>query len=163
MPLNGNNWTLYNTDLPNMAIEDMEVMWGTNTIRAATWGRGLWEYTLVGRADYPAIIKTDITTTPDDQLPIANIDQFVTSVISYDHTLTSVFVKWSNNNQSFNNTITMSNTIDSTWVSNTAIPGAAVGTKNIFLKFLLWEAMVTPPKPTNLCTLPNQPVLHLAT
>jgi len=135
MPLNGTTWALYNTDLPNMAIEDMEVMWGTNTVRAATWGRGLWEYTLVGRSDYPAIIKTNITDTPDDQVPMAYVDQYVTSVISYDHTITNAYVKWSTNNQSFNNTITMSNTIDSTWVSDSPIPGAGVNSKTYFKVF----------------------------
>ncbi len=135
MPLNGNSWSLYNTDLPNMAIEDLEVMWGTNTIRAATWGRGLWEYTLVNRSDFPAIVTTKITDTPTDESPTAFADQFVTSVISYDQNITSAYVKWSENNQTFSNTIAMTNTIDSTWVSNTPIPGVAINSKIYFKVF----------------------------
>ncbi len=132
MPLNGSSWTLYNPDLPNMAIEDMEVMWGTNTIRAATWGRGLWEYTLVGRSDFPAIIKTNITDTPTDEAPVEMVDQYITSVISYDFNITSAYVKWSLNDQTFNNTLTMTNTVDSTWVTTNPIPGAAVNSQIFF-------------------------------
>lgn len=135
MPLNSNSWTLYNTDLPNMAIEDLEVMWGTNTIRAATWGRGLWEYSLVGRNDYPAITSTKTTTLPTESLPTAFAPQHVTSIISYDFNVTSVYVKWSENNQLFNNTIQMTNTIDSTWVTNSPIPGVAVGSTVYFKVF----------------------------
>jgi hypothetical protein len=133
MPLNGNTWTLYNSNLPNMAIEDLEIMWGTNTLRAATWGRGLWEYALVNRTDYPAIIFTEITDIPNEQLPLPQIPQYVTSVISYDNTVTSAFVKWSENNLLFNNTINMTNTVDSTWVSDTPIPGMGANT-NIYFK-----------------------------
>ncbi|MDX1349492.1 MAG: GEVED domain-containing protein [Putridiphycobacter sp.] len=135
MPLNSTSWTLYNPDLPNMAIEDLEVMWGTNTIRAATWGRGLWEYSLVGRHDFPAIIRTSITDPPTDQTPTPFAPQQVTSVISYDQTITSAYVKWSENNQLFNNTITMSNTVDSTWVTDTPIPGIALNAKIFFKVF----------------------------
>ena len=135
MPLSGSTWTLYNTDLPNMAIEDMEVMWGTNTIRAATWGRGLWEYSLVNRTDFPAIIKTNITDTPTESQPTPFSDQYVTSVISYDFNITSAYVTWSENNQLFNNTIAMTNSIDSTWVSDTPIPGVAINSKIFFKVF----------------------------
>jgi len=135
MPLNGCTWTLYNTDLLNMAIEDLEGMWGTNTIRAATWGRGLWEYSLVGRSDFPAIISTTITDPPTDAVPSAFSPQDVTSVISYDYPISSAFVKWSENNQTFNNTIAMTNTIDSTWMTINPIPGVAVNSTIYFKVF----------------------------
>ncbi|MFD1551923.1 hypothetical protein DNU06_01510 [Putridiphycobacter roseus] len=131
-PMNGNSWTLYNVDLPNIAIEDMEIMWGSNTLRAATWGRGLWEYALVGRSDYPAIIRTKITDTPSDILPTNNTPQYVTSIISYDNNITSAYVKYAVNNQVYNNTLTMSNTIDSTWVTNNPIPAGLVNDKIYF-------------------------------
>ena len=135
MPLFGTNWSLYNTDLPNMAIEDMEVMWGSNTLRAATWGRGLWEFALVGRADFPAIVKTSITDTPNDIQPVDNNPQYVTAKISYDNTISSAYVKYSINNLSFNNTLLMSNTIDSTWVTNNPIPSGSIDDKIYFKVF----------------------------
>jgi photosystem II stability/assembly factor-like uncharacterized protein len=36
-------WTIYNTGLPNVIIDDLEVNWGNYNIRAATFGRGVWE------------------------------------------------------------------------------------------------------------------------
>lgn len=63
-PLTGNTWTLYNTNLPNVAVEELEINYGANTVKAATWGRGLWEYDLVNRSDYPSIETTVINDSP---------------------------------------------------------------------------------------------------
>lgn len=127
-----NTWTLYNPDLPNVAISEMEIMYGSNTLRATTWGRGLWEFTLDGRADYPAILTTDITDAPTEIVPLEGVDQYVTSVISYDGSLSSVYTEWSLSTPVFGNVIPMTNTIDSTWVSDTPLPNAPAGTRVFF-------------------------------
>ena len=134
-PLIGNTWSLYNNDLPNMTIEDLEIMWGSNSIKAATWGRGLWEYQLVNRGSFPSIVKTAITDTPTDEFPQAFVDQYVTSIISYDQSITSAYIKYSVNNLNFNQTITMSNIADSTWTSDAPIPGVAANNKVYFKVF----------------------------
>lgn len=36
------DWTLYNTDLPNVQINELEIKESTSQIYAATYGRGLW-------------------------------------------------------------------------------------------------------------------------
>jgi hypothetical protein len=126
-------WSLYNPDLPNVAISEMEIMYGSNTLRAVTWGRGLWEFSLDGRVDHPAIITTDITDAPTEDTPLEGVDQFVTSVISYDGTISSAYVEWSFNTPVFGNVIPMTNTIDSTWVSDQPLPFAVAGT-NIYFK-----------------------------
>lgn len=36
-------WTAFMTNLPNVSVRDLEIHYGTNKIRAATFGRGLWE------------------------------------------------------------------------------------------------------------------------
>ncbi|MEM7368729.1 MAG: GEVED domain-containing protein [Bacteroidota bacterium] len=133
-PMNSNSWTLYNTNLPNVAVRDLEIQYGSNTIKAATWGRGLWDYHLVGRKDYPAILTTGITTPPTENLPLQNVDQTVTSVISYGNTLSSVYVAWSANGTALDNIIPMSNTVDSTWVSQSGIPGNLPANTEIFFK-----------------------------
>lgn len=135
MPMNASNWVLYNPNLPNCTIEELEVVNGSNTLKIATWGRGMWEYTLVDRNTFPSIITTRITNQPTEGLPKENVDQFVTSTISYSNTLSSVFVKWSTDTAIFNNTIAMTNTVDSTWVSNSAIPNFVFGTKIYFKVF----------------------------
>lgn len=131
--MNGTVWQLYNTDLPNVSIEDMEVCWGSNTIKAATWGRGLWEYSLLDRNTFPAITRTQISSDVTWDAPKETVEQIVTSTIQYSGTLTSVFVKWSLDSTSFHNTITMSNTTGTTWVANASLPTGPVYA-NVYFK-----------------------------
>ena len=57
-----NTWSSHSENLPNMTVMELEIMYGSNTLRAATWGRGLWEFSLNGREDFPAILTTNIRT-----------------------------------------------------------------------------------------------------
>jgi len=133
--MSGTNWNLYNPNLPNCTVEELEIVNGSNTIKAATWGRGMWEYTLVGRNDFPSIMTTKITDMPDGLVPLENSNQFVTSTVHYDNTLSSVYVEWSANTPIFGNIIPMTNLSDSTWVSDSALPSYANGTKMYFKVF----------------------------
>jgi hypothetical protein len=110
----------------------MEINYGSNTIKAATWGRGIWEYSVISRNNYPKILNTKISDPPTSNKPIEGISQMITSVISYSGTLSSVYVKWGNDTTYLSNTIAMTNTVDSTWVINTAMPNLAEGTKVYF-------------------------------
>ena len=94
----------------------------------------------MGRNNFPSILITKITDQPTDVLPLENIDQYVTSLISYDDVLTSVFVKWSVNSLAFDNQIDMTNTIDSTWVSNSPIPNQAFNSKIYFKVYAVGNA-----------------------
>jgi hypothetical protein len=38
-----NDWAPYNTNLPNAIINELEIHYPTNTLRAATFGRGIWQ------------------------------------------------------------------------------------------------------------------------
>ena len=134
MPLNGNNWILYNTGLPNVAVQELEINYGANTIKAVTWGRGLWEYDLVGRDIYPSIESTSITNPPTLNSPLEGRDQFVSSVINYSGTLTNVEVKYAINNQLLNNTISMTNTSGNLWISDQALPSSALVGDKVFFK-----------------------------
>jgi len=134
-PLSGGNWTLYNPNLPNVSINELEIQYGTNVLRAITWGRGLWEYSLVGRQSYPSVLTTNITDTPTDIAPSASDPQDVTSVISYNGTISSAFVRWSDGNTSLDSTIAMVNTIDSTWLTLSPIPNFVEGTDVYFKVF----------------------------
>ena len=137
MEKGGSNWSLYNSGLPNMTVREMEINYGSNTVRAATWGRGMWEYTLKDRGDYPAILTTEITNPPTMIEPKEDVDQYVTSVISYDNTITSAYVEWSSNQPVFGNVISMTNTQDSTWVSDSPLPNFPEGTKMFFKVFAI--------------------------
>ncbi|TCK68845.1 putative secreted protein (Por secretion system target) [Winogradskyella wandonensis] len=131
-PLNGTVWTIYNTDLPNVAIQELEINHGANTLKAATWGRGLWEFDLVDRESFPSIIKTEITDAPTLNKPKEGVDQYVTSFIDYAGSLTAVEVKYSINNQNFDSTISMSNFGGNRWRSDLPLPNGAVGDQIFF-------------------------------
>jgi hypothetical protein len=135
-----NSWSLYNPDLPNTSIIEMEVMYGSNTLRAVTWGRGLWEFTLDGRQSYPSITNTSITDMPTDQAPLFGIDQFVNATILYDNTISSVYVEWSVNAPTFGNAISMTNTGGNDWISSTSLPNQPAGTKLFFKVFAVGDA-----------------------
>jgi hypothetical protein len=132
MPMGGNNWSLYNPNLPNVAVSELDICWGSNTLRASTWGRGLWEYSLKDRADYPVVLTTEMTNPPTLSLPIEGVDQYVTSTITYDNVLSSVYVEWSQNAPTFGNVITMSNTAGDVWVSDQPLPNLTEGTNMYF-------------------------------
>lgn len=162
-PMASSTWTLYSTDLPNTTVEELEINFGANTIKGATWGRGLWEYDLVGRKDYPSINYTEITDVPTDEHPKEGVEQFVTSEIIYTGTLTNVYVRWSIGSPDFSipaNTITMTNTAGNTWVSDTEIPNQLEGTKVFFKVFAEGDAsdisetykFMYTVKPFQLCT-----------
>lgn len=38
-----NDWSAYNTGLPNVIIDDLEVYYPTSKLRAGTYGRGIWQ------------------------------------------------------------------------------------------------------------------------
>lgn len=134
-PLNGNTWVLYNNGLPNIAIEELEINHGANTIKAATWGRGLWEYDLVNRSTYPTIEKTSITNPPSFVDPKENTNQIVTSTINYEGQLSKVEVRYSVNDLLFNNSISMTNTTGNTWVADSSLPTSITGDKVYFKVF----------------------------
>ena len=127
------SWELFNENLPNTTVMELEVVYGSNTLRAATWGRGLWEYSLDGRENFPSILTTTISNQPTDIQPKEGIDQFVTSTIESDSDLSSVYVEWSTELNSA--TIQMSNNSDNIWVSDSAIPNFEAGTKVFFKVF----------------------------
>ena len=136
MPMNSNSWSLYNQSLPNCTMSDLEIMWGSNTLRGATWGRGLWETDLVGRENHPKIMTTNIDFGPlvdafGGGHPSGGNDQNVRSKIEYSGSLTSVYLKWSANDFDLDSTITMTK-VDSLW--QTVRPIKAPGNSDIYFK-----------------------------
>ena len=142
-PMFSGSWSLYNPNLPNVSVRELEIQYATNIIRAITWGRGMWEYTLVGRNDHPNIWTTRITDPPTDVLPNEMDPQFVTSVISDDGAISSAFVRWSVGSPTLDSVIVMSRTIDSTWVSVSPIPALQEGTDVYFKVFAVGSSADT--------------------
>lgn len=139
-PMAANSWSSYSADLPNTTVEELEIVWATNTLKAATWGRGLWEIDLKDRATFPKIVQTTISNPPTQSAPGAGISQFVTAQIEYSGALSSVYLKASVNGIALNRTITMTHQGGNTWKSNQALPSTNLGDKVYFKVYALGAA-----------------------
>lgn len=133
-------WSLYNPNLPNVTVKELEINYGSNTLKAATWGRGLWEYSLANRNTYPAVLNTKISSSVTDLSPKVNVPQIVESEINYAGTISKVFVKWSINNLNFNRVINMSNIVGNIWRADSTLPYDSVGNKIYFKVFAVGAA-----------------------
>ncbi len=125
-------WALYQEGLPNVAVKELEINYGSNTIKAATWGRGLWENSLKNRNTFPAIITTSITNPPTMELPRIGMSEIVTSTISYSGNLQKVWVAFGTDSILLNNILPMTNTSDSTWKTSTTLPNTIVNQQVYF-------------------------------
>ena len=125
-----NSWELYNENFPNTTMMELEIVYGSNTLRGTSWGRGVWECSLSGRENYPSILTTRISNQPSDTQPKEGIDQFVTSTINYEGNLNSVYVEWITESNS--EVIQMYNSSENIWVSDSPIPNFPAGMKVFF-------------------------------
>ncbi len=70
------NWTYYNNGLPNVIVDDMEIIPLTNKIRAATYGRGVWDGTLAGTLtsiETTNALNKEIHISPNPSTGIFNV------------------------------------------------------------------------------------------
>jgi len=134
-PMSANSWSLYDLDLPKVAIKELEIQYATNTIRAATWGRGLWEAPLLGKKDFPKIVDIETSVKPDEQNPKEAVPVNVSAVVSYSGSIQKCYIKWSVNQPTLDSIIEMTNISDSTWVGNKPLPDSTLGTKVYFKVF----------------------------
>jgi photosystem II stability/assembly factor-like uncharacterized protein len=72
------NWVLFNTNLPNAPIMDLEIRNSTNTLRAATFGRGLWETPIINST---AVCNTPSNLTTTDISCTTNTAKFNWTVV----------------------------------------------------------------------------------
>lgn len=133
--MNATNWTLYSKDLPAVSVRELDIQWATNTLRAVTWGRGMWDNKLVGRVDYPEIEKIMVSEVPTMQQPKEDLDIEVKAVVKYSGSLKKVYLKWSKDTSLYLNTIELERTVGDTFVSVTKIPAYEAGTNMYFKVF----------------------------
>ena len=63
------NWQAFDLDMPNVIVNELEIHYGANVIRAATFGRGIWESDLF---------------TPSTLPPVADFSNSVTEICPTD-------------------------------------------------------------------------------
>lgn len=57
------SWTAYNTGLPNVVVSELEINYSAGKLRAATYGRGLWESSLQTVSNIAPIVDFTATIT----------------------------------------------------------------------------------------------------
>ena len=62
-----NAWAAFNSGLPNVRVDELEIQYSVGKIRAATYGRGLWEspLMLVGVSESASCEEDCITIFPN--------------------------------------------------------------------------------------------------
>jgi len=72
-----NIWELYGSGLPNLVVNDLNIIHSTNTLRAGTWGRGVWGTSLLNcnlpKPQISAIGETRFCQG-DSVVIVANVD-----------------------------------------------------------------------------------------
>jgi hypothetical protein len=59
-----NDWATYDNGLPHVIVDELEIQYGVSKLRAATYGRGLWESDLITSTLLPLDASLSIITTP---------------------------------------------------------------------------------------------------
>jgi photosystem II stability/assembly factor-like uncharacterized protein len=89
-----NDWLPYNTNLPNVIVDELEIYYPTSKLRAATYGRGLWETDLavstllaldcgVGGIITPAGNTCDTSFVPEVRVYNYGVDTLHSFVLHY--------------------------------------------------------------------------------
>lgn len=85
------NWELFNTNMPNVIVNDLEIQYSFNRIIAATYGRGLWASTLNTEDDTQ--LFGELYTPGKAACPGDTVDFFLNTVSDFDS------ISWNINNE----------------------------------------------------------------
>ncbi len=80
------DWIPFMEGLPNCYIADIEIIPGTNTIRVASYGRGVWENQVIKSTDYPAtadFYSSSLETCPYVDIPFINVSQNYDDIVEW--------------------------------------------------------------------------------
>jgi len=126
LKLGSNPWTLYSTGLPNVVVSELEIYYDAATpvnsrLRAATYGRGLWETTLKNTGTQTGIAKVeknDIAIYPNPSSGQFKLDigEFTGEEIPFEVRSLSGKLVYQNVLKRASNTIQLTNLSDGVYV-----------------------------------------------
>ena len=67
-PMNGEEWTYYGIGMPHTSVTDLEIQFETRKLRAATFGRGVWEADLLSE---PGVSVNNLSEDAQDWASIS--------------------------------------------------------------------------------------------
>ncbi|KAA3596125.1 MAG: hypothetical protein DWQ06_15850 [Calditrichaeota bacterium] len=79
----GGNWADFSTGLPNVVVNELEIHSGTGKIRAATYGRGLWESPL------ESAVPVNISTSSNSVNKLLAVNQTANETFTISNTSTN--------------------------------------------------------------------------
>ena len=126
--ISATSWGSYVHNMPWGYVRELEIQPGANLVRAAFYGRGLWEADLLGKEEYPKILASDILPKISTAHPTEHQDVSIRSWITSVDTVQSAWIRWSAGSPTFANTIFMSSISTDTFLTITKIPKQAPGT-----------------------------------
>ncbi len=129
MSWNDTEYELWEDNLPTTTIEELEIVYGSNTLRAATWGRGLWERCLDGRENHPKITKVEINTSVSETLPFGNQDVSLIADTDNGDAISSMFIKYSINDIELTETVNMKRFNKNQFISDGFMPKSTAGNR----------------------------------
>ncbi len=132
MPWNSTQYELWSDNLPTTTIEELEIVYASNTLRAATWGRGLWERCLEGRDDYPKITKVEASVKPSETRPTASENVSITIDLENADDVASSYIEYSFNTLDLDNTIPMVRFNKDQYISDEYLPQGSTGDRLYF-------------------------------
>jgi photosystem II stability/assembly factor-like uncharacterized protein len=72
-----NDWMPYNTGLPNVIIDELQINYSTSKLRAATYGRGIWESDL----QVSSLVNLDASAFSMNYPPTTTCDTVIAPII----------------------------------------------------------------------------------
>jgi photosystem II stability/assembly factor-like uncharacterized protein len=86
------NWIPFNNDMPNVVVTELEIHYATNTIVAATYGRGLWSSLLYSLPAYDAVLSS--INSPVGTYCTTSVTPEISVLNSGSNTLTSIEITY---------------------------------------------------------------------
>jgi len=123
--------------MPTTTIEELEIVYGSNMLKAATWGRVLWEKCLYGRDEFTKITKIEASVKPSDTRPTTNENVSLTIDIENTEEVSSAYVSYSFNDLDLDETITMSRFNKEQYKLDEYLPQRSLGDKLYFKVYAL--------------------------
>ena len=129
-------WALYMDSLPAVQITDIDIHHGAHQLVVSTWGRGVWATNLVGRKDFPQVVKIDLDPLPTREYP-RHVDTVHTRAVvrDPDGRVTEVKLYWGTDGVQFPNVIPMPNISGDTFATAYPIPPGYKNT-NVYLRIM---------------------------
>lgn len=112
----GTTYSVFGTGLPPIGVYELEINYGANALKLASWGRGHWETHLKDRANFPEIEEVSFSSNIAEGVTVGQ-QFYVFAKVENINTVNKMYIKHSTNNIGLNQTMDMMRMNDSMFIS----------------------------------------------